>query len=122
MNWTKLAILLMMLTVALVVGQMGVHMGFNVNGVPQTKSFSKISPIPGSDKYIVYFDDGTTATMTMAEIHKLAKSTPSAIDYLWHLASFSIDGIPSWLSIIFIVFLIAMLYIVFSIFLPGGGG
>lgn len=125
MNWSKIAVFAMIMIVIFSAGAFCSHFQYSVHGIPRNNEFASIQPInPGQadTKFLVRFKDGTSQIMTMDAIRETAKSTPSVLDYLSALASFSIDGMPDFFSYIFIVVCLLALYILVSIFLPGGSG
>lgn len=123
MHWSKIAVFLCLLTIIFTVGEFGSHFGYSVHGVPVGKPLTAVPDNPSNPNttYTVYFQDGTTQDMTMAEIQKSLNSKPSALGYLGALATFSIDGMPAWMTFVFYLFILGALYIVISIWLPGGG-
>lgn len=91
MGWTKIGLLLIILILILTVNYFGNHFGYTVQGVPQGGS--------------------------------VEGSTPSIFDlsFMWDLMSFQIDGVPDYVSIVFIIVSLLALYILVTTILPGGG-
>lgn len=91
MGWTKIGLLLLILIFIFTVNYFGGHFGYTVHGVPKGGS--------------------------------VGGSTPSIFDlsFMWDLMSFQIDGVPEYLSIVFIIISLLALYILVTTILPGGG-
>ena len=128
MGWTKVASIFMLLIVIFSIGLFGAHFGYKVDGVPNGghSGFHIIKPLSPGDAntlYAVYFNDGTSAVMSMAEIKDMVNSSGDIIGYLTDLASFQVDGCPTFLSLFFDILILVLLYLIvtsFTPFIPGG--
>ncbi len=129
MGWTKIAVFALLFVVISVVGLFGSHFGYTVHGVPQVTQFSTVNPpqgqdwqayhLVGSDEIIMWRNTVTGEEIPNSEG---GSAIGDAITYLWNMATFSIDGMESWMSFLFVLIVLLALFILVTIFLPGGGG
>lgn len=99
MGWTKLGVLALFLVIIFTVSAFCSHFGYTVDGVPQA---GFIEGQPGLLGAVQWAWDG--------------------LGFLFNMMTFQIDGVPELIGIIFIIMSILSLFIVVSIFLPGGSG
>jgi hypothetical protein len=85
MHLTKYAVLLGLLIIIVTVAQFGAHFGYTVNGVPQAGA------VPGESSWY----DG--------------------IVFMFTMVTFGIDGVPGFLSAIFLIMNIMVLYLIISL-------
>jgi len=112
------------------VGFFGSHFGYSsdtelikLQNLPEIINIEKTSDI---HKYLVTFDTGYKEVMTVDEIKNYAnKGVPerSVMGFLKDLAFFNIDDCPVFLSALFDIMVIVLLYLIvtsFTPFIPGG--
>jgi hypothetical protein len=55
-------------------------------------------------------------------VHGVPAVNPDIWDFIGAMATFSIDGLPALFSYVFYICIAAVLYIIVTAILPGGGG
>lgn len=128
MNWTKIAFVCLFLVIIFTVGAFATHFGYRVHGVPHgmRPSFHTIELVaPGESvgidtQYIVHFDDGTNTQMSLKELYSMIDSNGivDIVGFLTSLGSFSVDGMPYEVSLIFDILVLLMIYLLASTFIP----
>lgn len=99
MGWTKLAVLTLFLIVIFTVSVIGGHFGYTVDGVPQGGA---IESEPGFLGAISWAWNG--------------------LGFFYNMVAFNIDGVPTEISVIFLIMSLITIYMIVSTFLPGGSG
>lgn len=94
---TKYDVLIMLLVVILVSSIIGGQLGYTVNGVPQGASdyISEEENNPWIPDFIEGFTDAIGAT----------------VGFVWHMITFGIDGVPFWVSMVFLAMNLLTLYL-----------
>lgn len=99
MSWSKLGVLMLFICIIFTVAIFGAHFGYTVNGVP------KGGDIEGKPGILGAIEWGW-----------------NAIGFLWDMMTFQVDDCPDIMGYIFAAISLICLFIIVSIFLPGGSG
>lgn len=98
MNWSRLAILTLLFVIIFTVSIFGGRFGYTVNGVPQGGT---VEGKPGILMAIIW--------------------GWNALQFFFDMIFFQVDGMPEVFSFIFLLMALISIYILVSLFLPGGG-
>jgi len=130
MGWTKVAAIFLLLIVFTVIGIFGAHFGYETDAqlirlqnLPQIVSFEQFG---GGLDFIVTFDTGYKTVMHHDELTNYlneGKPSRSVAGFLSDMALFNIAGMPDFISAIFDIMIVILLYLIvtsFTPFIPGG--
>lgn len=128
MNWSKLAVLVCLFIIVFTTSIFGAYFGYTVEGVPKGIDIEK--------KVKTGYSIGDLATgqyvkdlVSGGGVKDFGKTEePGFTDLIGHAAGFffdmiffRVDGMPELFSGVFLLMGFVMLYILITMFLPGGG-
>ena len=130
MGWTKVAAIFLLLIVFATIGIFGAHFGYQTDtqlirlqNLPQIVNIEQIF---GEMTFLVTFDTGYKKVMEWDELRNYlneGKPQRSVAGFLSDMALFNVAGMPEWVSALFDIMVIVLLYLIitsFTPFIPGG--
>lgn len=118
--WTTLGIISAILVFLLALGMFGDHFGFTVKGVP----YGSMAEANWSDEWMEndYWTEGLTQDYYEELLYRHATKNQlvGAIQYLYYMGTFQIDGMPYWCTGIFYFVTILALFLAYILIRSGG--
>lgn len=118
MHWTKLSLIILFLFVIFTVSIFGGYAGYTVDGVPRAGAIEyevyDAVPIHDVDDYEM-LPDGTWRLKDVGTLE-------GAKDFMGDMVTFQIDDMPTEISAVFIIMSLMIIYMIASMFFPGGSG
>ena len=121
MGWTKLGVLTLLLFIIFTVSAFGNHFGYTVDGVPK-----------GGTEYLEYEQehwseaeygfDVVTEYWNELRWAKRSMEKGNALTFYIDMMQFKVDGVPAELELVFMGMSLLCIFILVSLFLPGGSG
>ena len=124
MSWSKLAVLIMLLTVMIVTSIFGSHFGFTVRGVEfggtpvQKYEVTEHQGLIG--KYYTYINEDGNLVYSSRNPNE-SDLPGDMMAFVFGVLGYQIDGMPAIFTFLFWIMTFIILYIVVTAFLPGGG-
>lgn len=130
MGWTKVATIFLLLIMFTTIGFFGAHFGYSTDAqlirLQNLPQIVDIQQFGGGMDFIVTFDTGYKQMMSISELDNYlreGKPNRSVAGFLSDMALFNIAGMPEWISALFDIMVVVMLYLIvtsFTPFIPGG--
>lgn len=115
MGWSRYAVAGFLVVFIFVTGLFGQHFGYTVDGMPKGEGAVKSSAITID---LPWMDDSETHYMFSED--EEGNVISRAMEYIWDMTRFKIDGMPDAFSGIFIFIILLALLLIFSCIRGGG--
>lgn len=111
---SKYDVLIGLLLIIMTTSIFGGVVGFEVDGEP--RGLSKADSVGYEGNYIN--EDGVLVNIDGLVVVDLVGSDPniitSSLDFFWSMVTFRVDGVPFWISGIFLIMNLMMLYLLYN--------